>query len=143
MFYDTTLPFFLGINPTDVAALHAHTAPLCALSFLSFVGLAALSAALSPLLFGAAYGALGRAERLDWHGRAVGAAFAVAVLTVALPEHLEPGPALVADPLFGSTPGSHLAVTTAVGYFAWDVLFCLAQHATIQVLGHQGARGGH
>lgn len=122
----------------DIAWVHAHTVPLALASFAFFLSLTGLSMALSPAVWPVAYATLPAAGRLDWHGRLVGGVFACCAVGAAFPEYWQPGTAIVADHDFGSTPRSHGTICMAVGYFGWDVLFCLAQHRTIEpaVLAH-------
>ena len=95
-------------------------AACCMLHFASVVA----SPFLSPVLFGR----LDVLERVNWHGRIVGTAFALFSLSMVIAERLDPSPELVADQFFGTSASSRMLVGVTHGFFVWDAAFswCMA-----------------
>lgn len=99
--------------------------PTIGTSFVFFSLLYPVSSILSPLLAPSLYAPLPKGKQMEWHGRVAAILMAVVAVSMALPEYLNPGPELLADPVFGQSERARLCASFVVGYFAWDILFCV------------------
>lgn len=99
--------------------------PTIGLSFTFFTLFLPLSSLLSPYLSPSLYGPLSPQKKMDWHGRASAILMAIVAVSMALPEYLNPAPELAADPIYGQSNRARTCAAFVIGYFLWDVLYCL------------------